>query len=363
MPHRPRPARLGLDQLEDRRTPTASVLSADFNGTPIVAGNTVWFSSAARVAGLGSGTATVRITDATVAFTANGKAYTVHVPDTAVTFTDVATQATTRFTTDGWVVTAPPEFNGNVFVGGAGLRAPSPGGLLGGLLGGLGLAGGFPGGLRNVTWRANFAADTPGLSVAWQWGAAVYSNFNTSPGSLGVKAVDDSLVDSYANADRAGTPESYKYALTAGARGNGSGNYTGTYTAAATVQPEAPSQPPASLAGSVHQETDGVDGFSAGDAAVAGVEVVLSGTDDRGNVVRMTAYTDGSGTYAFAAVPAGTYTISMVPPEGFNAGASHVGTVNGVEEGSAEPMNITDVTLGAGDVGVGYGFEVYEVAY
>ena len=363
MPHRPRPARLGFERLEDRWTPTVSAISADFNGTPIAAGNTVWFNSTARVAGLGSGSASVRITDATVAFTANGKAYTVDVPDTTVTFTGLATRATTQFTSDGWLVTTPPEFDGNVFAGGAGLRAPNASGLLGGLLGGLGLAGGLPGGIRNVTWRANFTADTPGLSVAWQWGAAVYSNFNTGPGSLGVKAVDDPHVDAFANADRAGTPESYKSALRAGATGNGSGNYTGTSSAAATVQPEAPGRGTASLAGSVYQETDGVDGFSAGDAAVAGVEVILSGTDDRGNQVRMTAYTDGWGNYAFAAVPAGTYMISMVPPEGFNPGASHVGTVNGVEEGSAEPMNITDVTLGAGDVGVGYGFEVYEVGY
>ncbi len=363
MPYRPRPARLGLEHLEDRRTPTVSVISADFNGTPIAAGNTVWFNSAARVTGLGSEAATVRITDATVAFTYNGTEYTVRVPDRAVTSTEVADRATTRFTADGWVVTTPPEFDGNVFVGGASLRAPSPGGLLGGLLGGLGLAGGLPGGIRNVTWRANFTSDTPGLSVAWQWGAAVYSNFNTSPGSLSVKSVDDPGVDTYANADRAGTPESYKYALTAGARGNGSGNYTGTRTAAASVQPEAPSQPSASLAGSVYQEWDGVDGFSAGDAAVAGVEITLSGTDDRGNEVWRTAYTDGSGNYAFAAVPAGTYTISMTTPDGFNAGAAHAGTVNGVEEGTAEPMTVTDVTLGADDVGVGYGFEVFEVGY
>ena len=357
---RPRPTRLGLDALEDRTTPTASAITADFNGTAIAAGNTIWFNSAARVAGLGSGTATLTVSDETVSFTANGTAYTVNVPDTTVTFTPLATQATTRFTSDGWVVTTPPVFSGNVFVGGAGLRAPSPGGLVGGLLGGLGLAGGFPGGIRDVTWRANFTADTPGLTVTWQWAAAVYTNFNTSYGSLGVKAVDDRLVDAYGNTDRAGTPENQKLYLTGGARGNGFGNYTGTYTAAATFQPEAPSQEPASLSGAVYQESDGVDGFSASDMAVGGVEVILTGTDDRGNSVSLTTYTDAAGVYTFTGLRPGTYTISKVTPDGYNSRAPHVGTVDGTENGSAGVDSIMDVTLAAGDVGVNYNFEVYE---
>ena len=357
---RPRPTRLGLDALEDRTTPTVSAITAGFNGTAIAAGNSIWFNSAARVAGLGAGTATLTVSDATVSFTANGTAYTVNVPDTTVTFTSLATRATTQFTSDGWLVTAPPSFAGNVFVGGARLRAPTPSGLLGGLLGGLGLAGGFPGGIQNVTWRANFTSDTPGLTVTWQWGAAVYTSFNTSYGALGVKAVDDARVDAYGNADRAGTPENYKLYLTGGARGNGYGNYTGTYTAAATVEAEAPNLAPASLSGAVYQESDGVDGFSASDMAVGGVEVILTGTDDRGNAVSLTTYTDASGTYTFTGLRPGTYSISKVTPGGYNDRAQHVGTVDGVEEGSAGVDSIMDVTLAAGDVGVNYNFEVYE---
>lgn len=355
--------RLGVHALEDRCTPTASVIAGDFNGSPIAAGHTIWFNSAARVAGLGTAPATLHVSDATVRFSSAGNTYTVDVPDTTVTFTGLATRATTRFSADGWLVTTPPVFNGNVFVGGAGLRAPGPGGLLGGLLGGLGLAGGFPGGIRNVTWRANFTADTPGLTVSWQWGAAVYTNFNAAYSALEVKAVDDPRVDATANSDRAGTPENYKGWLTAGARGNGWANYTGTYTAAATVEVEAPAAAPATLSGSVYTEWDGVDGFSAGDAATAGVEVVLSGTDVRGNAVSRTTFTDGAGNYSFAGLAAGTYSISYVTPAGYNEGAAHVGTVDGVESGSAGVASIMDVTLGAGDVGVAYNFEVYEVAY
>jgi hypothetical protein len=359
---RPRPARnarLGLDPLEDRRTPTVSAITADFNGSSIPAGDTVWFNSSARVAGLGSGTATVKVTDATVSFTANGTAYAVNVPNTTITFTGLATQATATYSINGWLVTTPPVFDGNVFVGGAGLKAPTAGGLLGGLLGGLGLAGGFPGGIKNVTWRANFTADTPGLTVTWQWGAAVYTNFNTSPGSLGVKAVDDPRVDHYGNPDRAGTPESYKPYLTGGARGNGLGNYTGTYTAAATVAPEAPAQTPASLSGSVYVESDGVDGFSAGDYGIADVEVDLTGADSQGNAVSMTVYTDANGNYTFNGLRPGTYSVSKVTPDGLNDRAPHAGTVNGNPDGSEGVSSIMNITLAAGDVGIHYNFEVY----
>jgi SdrD B-like domain len=362
-PRSSRRARLGLDLLEDRSTPTVSAITADFNSSSINAGNTIWFNSAAKVTGLGSGTETLKITDATVSFTANGTAYSVNVPNTTVTFTGLATKATTTFSGDGWLITTPPVFNGNVFIGGASLKAPSAGGLLGGLLGGLGLAGGFPGGIHNVTWKANFTADTPGLTVAWQWGAAVYSNFNTSPGSLGVKAVDDSQVDLFGNADRAGTPENYKSALTSGARGTGHGNYTGTYTASATVVPEAPAPATGSLAGSIYEELDGVDGYSAGDNAIANVEVDLTGTDSLGNDVSMSVFTDASGNYSFTSLRPGTYSISKVTPDGFNDGAPHVGTVNGVEDGSQGVSSIMNVVLEGGNAGINYNFEVYQVAY
>jgi hypothetical protein len=361
MSNRPRPRLgLGLGLLEDRTTPTVSAITADFNGTAIAAGNTIWFNSEAHVAGLGSGTATVKVTDATVSLTANGTAYTVNVPNTTVTFTSLATRATTSYTSDGWLITAPPVFDGNVFIGGAGLKAPSGGGLIGGLLGGLGLAGGFPGGIKNVTWRANFTADTPGLTVTWQWGAAVYTNFNTSLGALGVKAVDDPQADHYGNSDRAGTPESYKLYLTGGARGNGFGNYTGTYTGAASVAAEAPVLTPASISGSVYEEWDHVDGFSAGDAAVANVEVDLTGTDSQGNAVSLTVFTDANGNYTFNGLRPGTYSISKVTPDGFNDRSPHVGTVNGSADGAQGVSSIMNITLAGGDVGINYNFEVYQ---
>ena len=98
--HRPRTAPrsrkrtyLGVDQLEHRTTPTLSTISANFNSYHIDAGDTIWFNSAGQVSGLGSGTSSLHVTDASVSFTANGTNYTVDVPDTTVTFTPLATSA------------------------------------------------------------------------------------------------------------------------------------------------------------------------------------------------------------------------------------------------------------------------------
>ena len=100
-------------------TPTASTISANFNSYHIDAGNTIWFNSAGKVTGLGTGTDSLHISDATVSFAANGTNYTVNVPNTTVTFTPLATSASVSYSSDGWLVTTPLAFNGNVFLGGA----------------------------------------------------------------------------------------------------------------------------------------------------------------------------------------------------------------------------------------------------
>jgi hypothetical protein len=84
----------------------------------------------------------------------------------------------------------------------------------------------FPSGIQNVTWSAAFSTSTTGVSFSWQWGAAVYSSFNTNPSSFGVNPID--------SADPAGTPGSYKSSLVFGATGPG---YIGLYTGAAGVVP------------------------------------------------------------------------------------------------------------------------------
>jgi hypothetical protein len=88
----------------------------------------------------------------------------------------------------------------------------------------------FPTGLNPVTWSGTITSDTPGVTVNWQWGAAVYTSFNSSYAALGVKPVDDTDASMYHNADHAGTPENFKQYVIGGARGGGGSNYTGSYS-------------------------------------------------------------------------------------------------------------------------------------
>jgi hypothetical protein len=91
-------------------------------------------------------------------------------------------------------------------------------------------ASGLPGGIKNVVWQVEFSSDTSGLTVNWQWGAAVYTMFDTHYNGLGVKPVDDNKASQYKNSDHAGTPENFKAYVTGGARGGGGSNYTGSYS-------------------------------------------------------------------------------------------------------------------------------------
>jgi hypothetical protein len=88
----------------------------------------------------------------------------------------------------------------------------------------------IPGGLNPVTWSGTITSDKPGVTVNWQWAAAVYTSFNSNYSALGVKPTDDNDASIYHNSDHAGTPENYKMNVTGGARGGGGSNYTGSYS-------------------------------------------------------------------------------------------------------------------------------------
>jgi hypothetical protein len=344
MPANPRPVRrprLGLDVLEDRSTPTVSAISANFNSTPIPAGDTVWFSSVGKVSGLAAGTTTsMHLTGGTVSFTAGGTAYTVDVPDTTITFTPLATKATTTYSASGWLVTAPLKFNGNVFLGGAALP----------------VVAGLPGGIKNVTWQTDVTADAPRVSVSWKWGAAVYSSFG-SPGAVGAKAVDDAKVDFYRNSDAAGTPENFKAFVVRGGTGTGGNSYTGGYSGSKSVAAGAYVPPPAfgSLSGTVFQDNNGDHLIDPSDLGYEGVEVDL--LDANGALVTSTLAA-ADGTYSFAGLAAGTYQVEMVVPDPiFNTMLPQVGTSGGTVDPSW--ALVTDIALGSGATATGYNFGVW----
>jgi hypothetical protein len=148
-----------------------------------------------------------------------------------------ATDAKTTFDTanNRWVTTLPSvnpytkkkvfDVDGNTFL--AGLTFPVP-------------SGGLPGDIDNVTWSAALTTDTPGVSVQWRWGAAVYTQFTSDYNSLGVsvKPVDDNQqCRHYQNGDDAGTPENYKQYWVRGATGDDRDDFTGDNSKTVGVLP------------------------------------------------------------------------------------------------------------------------------
>jgi len=201
-----------------------SAITSNFNGTAIAAGDFVWFNGVTKVSGLSTSPTTIFVTHATITFTANGKNYSLTVPDSEITFSTSTSVATTDFEVLskeignplGWDTDFPfGGLAGNDFL--AAVTFPVP-------------AGGLPSGIKNVIWQATFSSDTSGLTLNWQWGAAVYTNFGADYNSLGVKPVDDNKASQYKNSDHAGTPENFKSFVIGGARGGGGSNFTGSYS-------------------------------------------------------------------------------------------------------------------------------------
>jgi len=228
-----------------------SVVSANFSRPPIAAGSTIWFDSVlsakpprgpdgVQEMDLSNHTVNVYVTNGTITFTANNTTYNLPVPDAMITFTPTVTSATTTFDSvnNRWVTTVPSaepakhmqqfDIAGEVFA--SGLSFPVP-------------AGGLPGGITNVSWSAAFMTDTPGVTLSWEWGAAVYSTFTTDYNLLGigVKSGDDGKGHCHwdGNGDRAGTPENFKQYLVMGATADGPRDYTGDFTRDVGVVPAA----------------------------------------------------------------------------------------------------------------------------
>ncbi|HTR78925.1 MAG TPA: hypothetical protein VMH39_12470, partial [Gemmatimonadaceae bacterium] len=218
------------DDRDDRdggcRCTAAYTNSASFNGSSIAAGNTIWFSAVVRVSGVPRSGATIKVSGQTIQFTANKTNYSIPVPDGSVVFSPSATVAATVFDagSGSWITTVPMSqsgdrdddrggsFDGNVFL--AGVSFP--------------VVVALPGGIKPASWSASFSSTVPGLSLDWQWGAAVYTRFDGNA-AIGVKPVDGSRLNAYQNSDNAGTPEREKAALLSrgGATGSGGSNYTG----------------------------------------------------------------------------------------------------------------------------------------
>jgi hypothetical protein len=194
----------------------SSANGSNFNGTAIAGGDFVWFNAVVRVKGIDpSATTGIAFTGSTISFTAGGTTYQLNVPDSFITFSPSATAASTSFDGVEWNTVVPASFSKNVFLDGLAFQVP---------------AGGLAGGINPVTWSGSFSSATQGMTVQWQWAAAVYTQFSTDDTVLGVKPVDGGQSNPYSNSDHAGTPEGFKRYVTGGARGGGGSNWTGSYS-------------------------------------------------------------------------------------------------------------------------------------
>jgi hypothetical protein len=330
--------RPAIEALEDRLAPTVSTISSTFNGTNLAPGSTIWFNSIVKVHGLGSAPVTIHVDGGTI----TSSAFSVSVPDAVITFSPTATSASTTFDagSNSWITTVPLSFGGNLFL--AGVALPLPGGL--------------QGGVKPVVWQANFTTDTPGFSLQWQWAAAAYTTFGTDYNALGVKPVDGSSANPYANSDHAGTAEAFKPFVVGGARGGGGSNFTGSYSATKALFPEQTPPPTgegeSSLSGFVYLDFNGNGIKEADELGIANSVITLTGTDDLGNTVLLTTETDASGFYEFTGLRAGIYTITSDEPLGFVGGIDTIGSLGGI----VGPDEFSSIILGAGVNGVNYNF-------
>lgn len=127
-----------------------------------------------------------------------------------------------------------------------------------------------------------------------------------------------------------------------------------TATATTAVDPVT-----STIAGTVFADADGDGIQDAGEAGIAGVTLVLTGTDTLGASVTQTVTTDANGDYVFTALPAGTYSITETQPDGFNDGTETVGT--GATGAVAGDDVFTEIGLGTDSDAIEFNFAEVEI--
>jgi hypothetical protein len=196
--------------------------SSNFNGTAIPGGDYIWFNANFAISGSVKDGTTLNLTQANVAFTADGVKYSLPAPNAVVTFSASASCISTTFdnNTQTFHTIVPLSGSDEIFLDGLAYPVPS---------------GGLPGGINPIVWTGNFSSNASGLSIQWKWGAAVYTQFSTDYNAIGVKPSHTNAC-AYNNSDHAGTPENFKNYVIGGARGGGGSNWTGSWSGTVQVQ-------------------------------------------------------------------------------------------------------------------------------
>ncbi|QIF03840.1 SdrD B-like domain-containing protein [Roseimicrobium sp. ORNL1] len=118
---------------------------------------------------------------------------------------------------------------------------------------------------------------------------------------------------------------------------------------------------PATLRGFVYVDADNDGIFDAGETPLAGVEVVLTGTDDLGGV-NLTAFTDATGAYIFNDLRPGSYVLNETQPVtpafpiDYLDGKETVGSTGGTVNNTTDSNTIGNIFLVSGNQSVGNNF-------
>ncbi|MDO9226346.1 MAG: SdrD B-like domain-containing protein [Pseudomonadota bacterium] len=109
---------------------------------------------------------------------------------------------------------------------------------------------------------------------------------------------------------------------------------------------------PASIAGFVYGDADNDGIKDAGETAIPGATVTLTGTDDLGNPVSASTTTAADGSYSFDNLRPGSYTVTETQPAGWLDGKDTAGSTGGTVSND----QIAAITLNAGDASVNNNF-------
>jgi hypothetical protein len=108
----------------------------------------------------------------------------------------------------------------------------------------------------------------------------------------------------------------------------------------------------ASLSGFVYADADNDGVKQPSEAGIGGSVITLSGTDDQGTNVVLTRTTAADGSYLFANLRPGSYTLKQDEPTGYFDGKDTAGS----QGGTASTDQIAGITLGPGVNGVNNNF-------
>ncbi len=117
--------------------------------------------------------------------------------------------------------------------------------------------------------------------------------------------------------------------------------------------------PLGSLSGFVYADADNDGTFDAGETGIAGVALVLTGTDDLGAAVSRSATTAADGSYEFTGLRPSNdsgYTIAETQPSTYLDGQDQDGSLGGTVGSPSSLDRISQIPLGSGQAGQNYNF-------